>query len=171
MARSKDEKHTCRTVYLHALIKIMGILITACGSWILNERTKLAREISEFMLNPAVIISVFGIILVFITLFGCIGTIRENILLIKTLHYSLTVVLFIELILSVIVVVFYQTPKLRHYLHSAPEEVFKNAIKLYHDDEHLEEWLDLIQMEGDFINRMCVFVFWINRVKLSKLFD
>ncbi|ESO87361.1 hypothetical protein LOTGIDRAFT_175964 [Lottia gigantea] len=125
----------------------MGILITACGSWILNERTKLAREISEFMLNPAVIISVFGIILVFITLFGCIGTIRENILLIKTLHYSLTVVLFIELILSVIVVVFYQTPKLRHYLHSAPEEVFKNAVKLYHDDEHLEEWLDLIQME------------------------
>ncbi|XP_055955882.1 tetraspanin-17 [Patella vulgata] len=133
--------------FMNYLFWIAGIAITAFASWVLYERNKLVSDVSDLFLDPAVLVCVFGIVMVLITFIGCVGSIRENTFLLKLFHYSMTVVLFIEIVLAVVLVFFYQTTSLRKYIQAVPENVLKGAVKRYHDDQHLKDWVDLIQTE------------------------
>uniref|UniRef100_A0A8C7XRZ8 Tetraspanin 33b n=1 Tax=Oryzias sinensis TaxID=183150 RepID=A0A8C7XRZ8_9TELE len=55
-----------------------------------------------FLVDPAVILIVVGVVMFFITFCGCIGALRENIRLLKTFSFSLTLVFLIHLAVAIL---------------------------------------------------------------------
>uniref|UniRef100_A0A3B4XBY7 Tetraspanin 33b n=1 Tax=Seriola lalandi dorsalis TaxID=1841481 RepID=A0A3B4XBY7_SERLL len=55
-----------------------------------------------FLIDPAVILIVVGVVMFFITFCGCIGALRENIRLLKTFSFSLTLVFLTQLAIAIL---------------------------------------------------------------------
>uniref|UniRef100_A0A8C7XVQ9 Tetraspanin-33 n=1 Tax=Oryzias sinensis TaxID=183150 RepID=A0A8C7XVQ9_9TELE len=88
-----------------------------------------------FLVDPAVILIVVGVVMFFITFCGCIGALRENIRLLKTVKFSFNTLLFAFLSLML--------PQTR----SALEKFARKAIVHYRDDLDLQNLMDYIQKE------------------------
>ncbi|KAK7890893.1 hypothetical protein WMY93_022856 [Mugilogobius chulae] len=94
-----------------------------------------------FLIDPAVILIVVGVVMFFITFCGCIGALRENIRLLKTFSLSLTLVFISQLVIAVLG--FFYSDQTRDALG----EFVKKAIVHYRDDLDLQNLMDYIQKE------------------------
>ncbi|KAK5601481.1 hypothetical protein CRENBAI_025680 [Crenichthys baileyi] len=113
-----------------------------------------------FLIDPAVILIVVGVVMFFITFCGCIGALRENIRLLKTFSFSLTLVFLIQLVIAVLGF-FYsdqcdgglRNPQAKHRNNGQEEtrdalgKFVKKAIVHYRDDLDLQNLMDYIQKE------------------------
>ncbi len=64
---------------------IFSIVFICIGIWILQEKHSLG--VDNLSSDPAVVLLVIGSILFLITFAGCVGTLRENLLLLKVVSY------------------------------------------------------------------------------------
>ncbi|MBN3304532.1 TSN33 protein, partial [Amia calva] len=94
-----------------------------------------------FLIDPAVILIVVGVVMFFITFCGCIGALRENIRLLKTFSLSLTLVFLTQLAIAVLG--FFYSDQARDALG----KFVKKAIKHYREDLDLQNLIDYIQKE------------------------
>ncbi|XP_041369160.1 tetraspanin-5-like isoform X1 [Gigantopelta aegis] len=124
-----------------------GVAAVGFGYWLLSEKGRIVTDGMYFFFDPAVMSMVNGCVVFTVAFFGCLGALRENILLLKIFQVSLYVVLIIETAVAILVFIFYTMPEVRKNLKIGPEYVLTQAVKRYHHDDGLKMWIDLIQKE------------------------
>uniref|UniRef100_A0A3Q3KPE0 Tetraspanin n=1 Tax=Monopterus albus TaxID=43700 RepID=A0A3Q3KPE0_MONAL len=122
------------------LFWVFSMLIVAIGVYAKFQKAVTVRD--TFLIDPAVILIVVGVVMFFITFCGCIGALRENIRLLKTFSFSLTLVFLILLAIAVLGF-FYSDQQTR----GALGKFVKKAIVHYRDDLDLQNLMDYIQKE------------------------
>ncbi|KAI8789493.1 tetraspanin-33 [Biomphalaria glabrata] len=138
------EMSHCEFVCPPQVASVTGI---AFGTWMLMSNKVFIDDITDIFLDPYVLLSVVGGIIFLISFFGCVGALRENILLLKMFYVTLTIVLVLECLLSTLVFLFYTMPEFRQAVKVGPEEVLKKAVKDYFDDDAVRHWIDTVQKE------------------------
>ena len=74
-------------IYLHcAQMQVGGLVLVAIGSWARLERTKFG-SFDNLAVDPAIFLVIVGCVMFFISIFGCLGSLRENILLLKCVSF------------------------------------------------------------------------------------
>ncbi|XP_024137072.1 tetraspanin-33b isoform X3 [Oryzias melastigma] len=122
------------------LFWVFSLLIVAIGVYAkVQKATETVRD--TFLVDPAVILIVVGVVMFFITFCGCIGALRENIRLLKTFSFSLTLVFLIHLAIAILG--FFYSDQTRDAL----EKFARKAIVHYRDDLDLQNLMDYIQKE------------------------
>ncbi|KAF4091705.1 hypothetical protein AMELA_G00039840 [Ameiurus melas] len=122
------------------LFWVFSLCIVAIGVYAkVQKATDPVRD--SFLIDPAIILIVVGVVMFFITYCGCIGALRENIQLLKTFSFSLTLVFLTQLIITILV--FFYTEQTR----DAMGKFVKKAIVHYRDDLDLQNLLDYVQQE------------------------
>uniref|UniRef100_A0A3B4AF11 Tetraspanin n=1 Tax=Periophthalmus magnuspinnatus TaxID=409849 RepID=A0A3B4AF11_9GOBI len=124
------------------LFWVFSLLIIAIGVYAKIQKATTVRD--AFLIDPAVILIVVGVVMFFITFCGCIGALRENIRLLKTFSFSLTLVFVTQLVIAVLG--FFYSDQTRDALG----EFVKKAIVHYRDDLDLQNLMDYIQKESQF---------------------
>ncbi|XP_019959174.1 tetraspanin-33b isoform X2 [Paralichthys olivaceus] len=141
------------------LFWVFSLLIVAIGVYAkVQKATDTVRD--TFLIDPAVILIVVGVVMFFITFCGCIGALRENIRLLKTViektdtslilglccasdvfSFSLTLVFLTQL--AIAIMGFFYSDQTRDALG----KFVKKAIVHYRDDLDLQNLMDYIQKE------------------------
>ncbi|KAL3863857.1 hypothetical protein ACJMK2_005584 [Sinanodonta woodiana] len=98
-------------------------------------------------MDPALLICIVGGITFIVAFLGCLGAVRENLILLKIFFYLLSVIFVGELTLGVVIFVLFTVPEARVNLSMTPEKVLRSGIIRYMDDDDMKEWMDLIQAE------------------------
>lgn len=138
----------CLLFSFNFLFWLIGTGIACLGFWIIIEKGKEVRDVLDFFFDPSILMSLAGGIIFSLGFFGCLGALRENICLLKTFHILLTILLLLELVLGILIFVFYYVPGARRWLGwFGPEETLKEAIIRYRDDDDLRDMIDTIQRE------------------------
>uniref|UniRef100_A0A2C9KNU7 Tetraspanin n=1 Tax=Biomphalaria glabrata TaxID=6526 RepID=A0A2C9KNU7_BIOGL len=133
--------------FLTFIFWVASVTGIAFGTWMLMSNKVFIDDITDIFLDPYVLLSVVGGIIFLISFFGCVGALRENILLLKMFYVTLTIVLVLECLLSTLVFLFYTMPEFRQAVKVGPEEVLKKAVKDYFDDDAVRHWIDTVQKE------------------------
>ncbi|XP_040018972.1 tetraspanin-33b isoform X3 [Gasterosteus aculeatus] len=119
---------------------VFSLLIVAVGVYAkIQKATDAVRN--TFLIDPAVILIVVGVVMFFITFCGCIGALRQNIRLLKTFSLSLTLVFLTQLAIAVLG--FFYSEQTRDALG----KFVKKAVVHYRDDLDLQNLMDHIQKE------------------------
>uniref|UniRef100_A0A3B3U6U8 Tetraspanin n=1 Tax=Poecilia latipinna TaxID=48699 RepID=A0A3B3U6U8_9TELE len=121
------------------LFWVFSLLIVGIGVYAKVQKATTVRD--TFLIDPAVILIVVGVVMFFITFCGCIGALRENIRLLKTFSFTLTLVFLIQLVIAVLG--FFHSDQTRDALG----KFVKKAIVHYRDDLDLQNLMDYIQKE------------------------
>ncbi|KAG5273829.1 hypothetical protein AALO_G00156010 [Alosa alosa] len=122
------------------LFWVFSLLIVAIGVYAkVQKATDTVRD--TFLIDPAIILIVVGVVMFFITFCGCIGALRENIRLLKIFSFSLTLVFLTQLAIAVLG--FFYSEQTR----DAMGKFVKKAIVHYRDDLDLQNLMDYIQKE------------------------
>ena len=64
--------------------QLLGMGISAMGFFILVEKDKKVRDAVDIFFDPSILMCIAGIIIFMLGFFGCLGALRENICLLKT---------------------------------------------------------------------------------------
>uniref|UniRef100_W5NJK5 Tetraspanin n=1 Tax=Lepisosteus oculatus TaxID=7918 RepID=W5NJK5_LEPOC len=124
------------------LFWVFSLVIVAIGVYAkVQKATDTVRD--TFLIDPAVILIVVGVVMFFITFCGCIGALRENIKLLKTFSLSLTLVFLTQLAIAVLGFFYSDQTQARDALG----KFVKKAIVHYRDDIDLQNLVDYIQKE------------------------
>ncbi|XP_057692836.1 tetraspanin-33b isoform X2 [Corythoichthys intestinalis] len=131
--------------------KVFSLLIVAIGVYAkVQKATDTVQE--AFLIEPSAILILVGVVMFFITFCGCIGALRENIDLLKTVtfitnvsrilfSFSLTLVFLTQLLIAILAF-FYS-----EQTHDNLGRFVKKGIKHYKDDLDLQNMMDSIQKE------------------------
>ena len=64
----------------------MGAVISSAGFWIMVEKDKEVRDALDVFFDPSILMCIAGCIIFCLAFFGCLGALRENICLLKTVR-------------------------------------------------------------------------------------
>lgn len=124
-----------------------GLGAVAVGTWQLTDDEKVITDAVDFVLDPFIIICIIGAITFTIAFLGCVGAVREHVLLLKSFYICLSIVLVIELVCGGLIIVCYTEPAARDILRLTPETLLKRAILQYMDDKSIRKLMDTIQRQ------------------------
>ena len=65
------------------LLQVIASVIIGIGLWLLTDKGRIATEGTDFFLDPSIMICTVGGITFVVALLGCVGALRENLLLLK----------------------------------------------------------------------------------------
>lgn len=125
---------------LNVLFWIFGVLMILVGAYAKNEKSlgKIGSSLPWFM-DPANLFIIIGSIVFTLAFLGCIGSLRENICVLRTFEYTIDVLLLLEVALAVYVYVD------RKRVKNNVEDVLKETIPKYRDDPDLQSIIDWVQ--------------------------
>ena len=89
---------------------LMGALFAAVGGYVVSQKTGY-EELSDFATDPGIILATLGCFIFFVSSFGVLGSLRENVCLLKTYKYFLLVTLVFELICGLVAFAFWPEVK------------------------------------------------------------
>ncbi|KAM8861657.1 tetraspanin-33b [Synchiropus picturatus] len=122
------------------LFWVFSFLIIGVGLYAKVEKaTDTVRD--KFLIDPAVVLIVLGVVVFLITFCGCVGALRQNICLLKAFTFSLALVFLTQLVTAVVGFV---------YSDQAQETLgkfMKKAVVHYRDDLDLQNLMDYMQKE------------------------
>lgn len=127
------------------LLVIVGMAMTAMGTYILVLKDKQVDNIFLFFMDPACDTCLAGAVITVMGLLGCMGALREITCFLKIYYYTLCLILIFELFLAVAMFVFYYAPQFKEYVF--PKDAFVLAIKSYRDDPDMQHLIDAMQEE------------------------
>ncbi|XP_076012377.1 tetraspanin-15 [Genypterus blacodes] len=147
MADQKDVRYCkkCSYIFLKFILFtyaivwwVVGGIILATGIYAEVERQRY-KTMEGVFLAPAIILIVLGSILFVVSFIGVLGTLRDNITLLKVFMYTLTVCLFLELISGIVAL----------YFRDKSMELLNNHIRRgienYYDDLDFRNIMDYVQ--------------------------
>lgn len=123
---------------INFFIWVGGVCLVIIGIWARLEKAK-RGSFDNLSLDPAFFLLVVGCVMFCISLFGCFGSLREDICLLKSFGVVVVVVFVIEVFFGVLTVFFIQHVRqnLLHFLHS--------GIVSYQDNSELKVSMDYLQ--------------------------
>ncbi|KAK0152967.1 Tetraspanin-15 [Merluccius polli] len=117
---------------------LIGGLILAIGIYAEVERQRY-KTLDGMFLAPAIILIVLGLLMFIVSFIGVLGSLRDNIILLKVFTYTLAVCLILELLGGVIALVFHnKTVKLLN------KNIRKGMVN-YYDDLDFKNIMDFVQ--------------------------
>ncbi|XP_794304.3 tetraspanin-15 isoform X1 [Strongylocentrotus purpuratus] len=140
-------KPDCGHTTLKVLVVIYNIFFWLVGATILSvgiyaEFEKRNYEaVSDVLLNPSTVLIVLGAFMFILTFIGCVGALRENILLLKIFGWTITIVFMLQLIAAIIAIVF--KTKAKELVSSG----FSSALENYYDDPDIHFAVDAVQQK------------------------
>ncbi|ESO85058.1 hypothetical protein LOTGIDRAFT_235927 [Lottia gigantea] len=146
--RDRSEINICIKYILffeNFLAWLIGIAFTALGTYILVLKEKVVRDVIDFLLDPACILTVSGAIIFCLAFFGCMGALRENTVFLKIFYYVTMLCLVGEIVLAILAFIFYYAPDVRDQMNLFPEKTFNEAIVKYRDDPDMQNLIDSFQ--------------------------
>ncbi|XP_043944763.1 tetraspanin-33 [Protopterus annectens] len=125
--------------FFNMLFWMIAVLLTGIG--IYARFGKHAAAMSYLSVDPTVLLIVVGFLMFIITFCGCIGSLRENICLLRTFCICLTIVFLMQLACGVLGFIF--SDKVR----AKATDLITNAVVHYRDDLDLQNLIDYGQKE------------------------
>lgn len=119
---------------------LIGALFAAVGGYVVSQKTGF-EELSDFATDPGIILAALGCFIFFISSFGVLGSLRENVCLLNSYKYLLLVGLVFELICGLIAFAFW--PEVKKMVDSN----LSMAIEKYTDNTDLRNMIDKLQRE------------------------
>jgi len=119
---------------------ICGALFCAVGAYVVSQSIGY-QELSDFAMDPGIIITLLGFIVFVVSTFGVLGSLRENICLLRTYKYMLLGVLVFELFCAFVGFAFW--PELKKVVDTG----LTKAIEKYTENTDLRNMIDLLQRQ------------------------
>ena len=125
---------------LNVLFWLFGLVMVLVGVYAKSEKSYggIGATLPWFM-DPANLFIIIGAIIFTLAFLGCIGSLRENIAILKSFEYTIDILLFLEIGLAIYVYVD------RNRVKRNVENVLKNTIPKYRDDEDFQSIIDWTQ--------------------------
>ncbi|XP_069473735.1 tetraspanin-15-like isoform X2 [Ambystoma mexicanum] len=120
------------------LFLISGFVILCIGAYAEAERMKL-KTIDGIFLAPAIILLLLGIVMFSVSFIGMVGSLRDNLMLLKIFFWVLLVIFVIEVVMLLVNLLF--ESQMKTLIHTNIRE----GIKHYYDDLDFKNILDFIQ--------------------------
>lgn len=137
--------HRCSYIFLKFLLCfyaigwwLIGGFILAIGIYAEVERQRY-KTLEGVFLAPAIILIVLGIIMFVVSFIGVLGSLRDNITLLKVFLYTLIVCLLLELLGGVLALVF------RNQTVELVNKNIRKGIVNYYDDLDFKNIMDFVQ--------------------------
>ncbi|ESO85057.1 hypothetical protein LOTGIDRAFT_235926 [Lottia gigantea] len=148
--RERSEVNICFKYFLffaNCIFLLIGLAETGVGSYVLYFKEKTIRTAIDFLFDPSVMLVFIGSIVIFVSFFGCVGSLRETLCCLKFYYIILTLLLLLEIIAIVFVFLFYGVPEVRTQLKLYPEDTLRDAVIQYREDEDMQNFIDEMQMQ------------------------
>ncbi|XP_007896585.1 tetraspanin-33b isoform X1 [Callorhinchus milii] len=118
----------------------ISLVIVAIGVYAkIQKATDAVRD--TFLIDPAIIMIAVGAVMFLITFCGCVGALRENIMLLHVFSFSLMFLFLVQLVVAILGFVYSDKAQ------NAVRKFIKKAIIHYRDDIDLQNLIDYIQNE------------------------
>ncbi|CAB3411643.1 unnamed protein product [Caenorhabditis bovis] len=127
--------------FLNSLVFLVGVAILALGVYLFVKDFREVKLV-DVILNPAILISVFGLSICIVSFLGSMGALRDNIFLLKS--FALCVFLsyiFVVITTFLVFILFYNDTTEGFSAHS----LLFYAIKNYHSNRNVAEIMDSLQ--------------------------
>jgi len=127
---------------LNVLFWVIGALMIGIGIYAKVEKSYggIGDSLPWFM-DPANIFIIIGSVVFTLAFLGCIGSLRENIAILRTFEYTIDILLLIEVALFIYIYLD------RNRVKRKVEEVLTDTIPKYRDDSDLQSIIDWVQEE------------------------
>ena len=119
---------------------ILGSILSAIGGYVVSQSVGY-KELSDFAIDPGVIVCVLGFVIFIMSTVGVLGTIRENLNLLKIYKIFLLVTLLFEVFCGFIAFAFWPEVKKIIDYHIA------GAIVKYTSNVNLRNMIDMLQRQ------------------------
>lgn len=127
--------------FLNILFWIVSCSLIAIATYAILNKQELYGKITQLTADPAVLLACAGVLMFVISFAGCLGSLRENICLLRFYSIMLGMMLLVEITAAVLGYVY--AAKVREQVKSAVDHM----IKRYRDDPDLQNIIDLLQKE------------------------
>ncbi|KPP78051.1 tetraspanin-33-like [Scleropages formosus] len=108
---------------------------------------KHAEAVTAYMsVDPTILLLVVGVLIFFLTFCGCVGSLRENICLLRTFSICLIIIFLLQLAIGVLGFIFSDKARIK------VTEVINKAIVHYRDDLDLQNLIDFGQKQNMYFN-------------------
>ncbi|XP_062465462.1 tetraspanin-33 isoform X1 [Pezoporus occidentalis] len=126
--------------FFNMLFWVISMVMVAVGvyAWLLKHAE---ATMACLVVDPAILLIVVGVLTFLIAFCGCIGSLRENIVLLQAFSICLAIIFFLQLVAGVLGFVF--SDKARGKV----SEIINGAIVHYRDDLDLQNLIDFGQKE------------------------
>lgn len=142
---SYPEKSTYCVKYLmfsmNILFWFLSCLILAIAVYAMIEKQEIYGQISRLTTDPAAILLGIGIVMFLISFAGCLGSLRENICLLRFYSFMLGFMLLLEITTAILGYVYSEKVK------TEMDKAFTKMIENYLDDPDLQLVMDTVQKE------------------------
>eukprot|EP00112_Aurelia_sp_Birch-Aquarium-sp1_P007472 Seg1815.3 transcript_id=Seg1815.3/GoldUCD/mRNA.D3Y31 product=Tetraspanin-33 protein_id=Seg1815.3/GoldUCD/D3Y31 len=145
MAQRNSEVSLCLKYLLfffNVFFWLVGGVTLAIGVWARVENTKTNKGVSTFAdwdLDPAFFLIAVGFLIFLLGFCGCVGALRENIVLLKFFSICLSIIFFMQLAAGVIGFVF------RNKIKTVVSKKLSKTIINYRDNADLQALIDYTQ--------------------------
>ncbi|KFM82512.1 Tetraspanin-33, partial [Stegodyphus mimosarum] len=128
--------------FMNCLYWFLGVVTIGIGVLVYVIQVYPVLRLIDLTPNPAILMIMLGGILFVMAVFGCVGTLRENICLLRWYLVFLLALLVLHLTMGVVSFIFISTS---HIKNNAADDALRQAILNYQDDDSTADFIDYIQ--------------------------
>ena len=121
---------------------LLGAFFVAVGGYVVSQKTGY-EELSDFATDPGIILAALGCLIFFVSTFGVLGSLRENVCLLMSYKYLLMTTLVFEVFCGIVAIAFW--PEVKKLIDSNLDM----AIRKYSTNVDLRNMIDKLQREID----------------------
>ncbi|CRK88108.1 CLUMA_CG001893, isoform A [Clunio marinus] len=145
LRRDRTEISCCLKYSILSVNMICGLFLLSVGVWALNEKNVFSNLSSNLLYDPAFVFIISGSITFLIGFTGCVGSLRENTLLLSIHSILLIVLLLLEIGLGVLTFIL----KDKGWIKSQATYGLRNFILHYREDADQQNLIDYIQQQWE----------------------
>ncbi|CAG5110210.1 Oidioi.mRNA.OKI2018_I69.chr2.g4635.t1.cds [Oikopleura dioica] len=142
----KVEISICTKFFLfgfNTLFWLIGIALIAIGVWAWTEKGFFDNisQVSDIPFDPVVLIISIGMVMFILSFAGCVGSLRENICLLKFFSTILGIIFFSELVCTILTFLY------KDWFNQKFNDFIDTTITKYRDDPDLQNIIDFGQQK------------------------
>lgn len=131
---------------MNVVFWLVGLLTILIGIWAFVQKTQKQKSrtiqgVLDVVTDIAIVFSILGFVVFSLSFAGCVGTLRQNIGLLRFFRYVLIIILGLQIIAIVCLIIFASVS-----VKYIQEFVKKTAIVQYTEDIDLQNIIDFIQL-------------------------
>lgn len=119
---------------------LLGAFFVAVGGYVVSQKTGY-EELSDFATDPGIILAALGCLVFFVSTFGVLGSLRENVCLLRSYKYLLMTTLVFEVFCGILAFAFW--PEVKKLIDANLDA----AIRKYSTNVDLRNMIDKLQRE------------------------